>query len=221
MSKILGTVAEVKTYNLRWIDTCINVLGDKVPLDKWLLALEYEKQIGIQFEDKDKIYANAKYPIHFIGSLPEDAQARKDVPIYTGFLKYFPKAIVAVTELSLQGNKQHHPDKPLHWDKSKSTDELDALTRHLLDSGTYDSDGVLHDVKVAWRAMANLERKLDAGLKFKQELPTAYNTALKEATHGTGKPKVRFTYTPDNKSWPSLDTFYDTKDFINNSDKGD
>ena len=104
-----------------------------------------------------------------MSTLPTDAQERKGVPIYTGFLKYFPKAMVAVTKLSLQGNQQHHPDTPLHWDKSKSTDELDALTRHLLDAGTHDDDGVLHDVKVAWRAMANLERQLDAGVDWKKD----------------------------------------------------
>jgi len=53
---------------------------------------------------------------------------------------YFPDAIKAVAKCSLQGNIQHHPDKPLHWDKDKSNDHLDALTRHLMDAGTLDDD---------------------------------------------------------------------------------
>ena len=80
---------------------------------------------------------------------------RKDMPVFTGVLKYFPDAIKEVSKVSLQGNKQHHPEKPLHWDRSKSSDELDALTRHLIDAGSLDDDGIRHSAKVAWRALAN------------------------------------------------------------------
>ena len=83
--------------------------------------------------------------------LPENSAERKTYPVYSGFLNYFPHAIAAVSHLSYQGNQQHHPDKPLHWDKHKSADELDALMRHMLDDEWE---------QVAWRAMANLERKL-------------------------------------------------------------
>lgn len=88
-------------------------------------------------------------------------QERKDSPIFTGCLKYFPLALLEVSRISLAGNKQHHADKPLHWDKSKSTDEADALVRHLLESGTLDTDGQRHTGKVAWRALALLERELE------------------------------------------------------------
>ena len=57
---------------------------------------------------------------------------RKSMPVYTGVIKYFPNALKYVSKVSLAGNEQHHPDKPLHWDKSKSTDHLDALMRHTL-----------------------------------------------------------------------------------------
>ncbi len=93
--------------------------------------------------------------------LPQDPKARKNVPIYSGFLKYFPRAAAAVAELSRIGNDQHNPGKPLHWDRSKSGDELDALCRHLLQAGTVDTDGIRHSCKVAWRAMANLEKELE------------------------------------------------------------
>ena len=65
--------------------------------------------------------------------LPEDAQQRKDIPIYTGFIKYFPDAIIEVTKRSVEGSRQHHGDK-VWWDKSKSKDELDSLMRHALGS---------------------------------------------------------------------------------------
>jgi hypothetical protein len=100
-------------------------------------------------------------------ALPTDAKARKAVPVHSGVLKYFPRALAAVAELSRIGNEQHNPGKPLRWDRSKSGDELDALTRHLLEAGTVDTDGVRHSTKVAWRALANLEKELEAACTSK------------------------------------------------------
>ena len=90
------------------------------------------------------------------------AQKRKDTPVFSGVLKYFPNALKEVAKCSKAGNDQHHPDKPLHWDMDKSKDEYDALTRHLIDHTVdpIDDDGVLHLTKVAWRALAGLERYL-------------------------------------------------------------
>lgn len=89
---------------------------------------------------------------------------RKDTPIYEGFIKYFPLAIEAVARLSKVGNDQHNPGQPLHWDRSKSGDELDALTRHLTDHAKgieKDIDDQLHLTKVAWRALAALQKHLE------------------------------------------------------------
>jgi len=94
--------------------------------------------------------------------LPTTAAARKRTPIATGCIDYFPDALAAVAQLSLAGNDQHHPGKPLHWDKSKSTDEADALMRHFIDRGTLDTDGQRHSAKVAWRALALLQREIEA-----------------------------------------------------------
>lgn len=97
-------------------------------------------------------------------TLPTEAKARKAIPVYSGFIKYFPLAIAAVAALSQKGNDQHNPGTPLHWDRSKSGDELDAQMRHVLDeaSGTEtDTDEVLHATKNAWRAMAHLQKKLE------------------------------------------------------------
>ena len=95
-------------------------------------------------------------------TLPDDALSRKSIPLATGLLDYFPSALVAVAALSAKGNDQHNPGKPLHWDRAKSGDEADALVRHLFQRGTTDSDGVLHSTKVAWRALAMLQKELEA-----------------------------------------------------------
>ena len=89
------------------------------------------------------------------------AKDRKQRPVYSGVLKYFPDAIMEVAFVSYKGNEQHHPDKELHWDRNKSTDELDALMRHLINAGTIDKDGVRHSAKVAWRALANLQKEIE------------------------------------------------------------
>ena len=92
----------------------------------------------------------------------DKAAERKATPVFSGVLKYFPNALKEVAKCSQAGNDQHHPDKPLHWDMSKSKDEYDALTRHLIDHtiNPIDDDGVLHLAKVAWRSLAGLERYL-------------------------------------------------------------
>jgi len=94
--------------------------------------------------------------------LPTDAQARKRMPIATGVLDYFPDALAAVAHCSHVGNEQHNPGSPLHWDRAKSTDEADALIRHFIERGTIDGDGVRHSAKVAWRALALLQKEIEA-----------------------------------------------------------
>ena len=85
--------------------------------------------------------------------LPVDAQTRKTIPVYTGFVAYFPRAMAEVSRISLLGGIQHgQTPETLHWDRPKSGDELDAMMRHILDKDW---------AQVAWRAMANLEKHLE------------------------------------------------------------
>lgn len=89
------------------------------------------------------------------------AQIRKEHPIFRGCLMYFPDALLEVSNLSLVANEQHNPGTELHWDRNKSQDEADALVRHLLDSGKLDDDGMRHTTKVAWRALALLQKEIE------------------------------------------------------------
>ena len=90
------------------------------------------------------------------------ADERKQRPVFSGVLQYFPDAILEVARCSWVGNEQHNPGQALHWDRSKSTDEHDALVRHLMEAGTFDSDGIRHSAKVAWRALALLQKEIEA-----------------------------------------------------------
>ena len=112
----------------------------------------------VQIKPEDVVY-------HSFGKsemvLPTDAQERKQIPITTGVLDYFPLAIAEVAKCSWAGNQQHHPDKLLHWDKTKSTDHADCIARHLVDRGKFDTDGQRHSAKLAWRALALLQLELE------------------------------------------------------------
>tara|TARA_R110002074_G_scaffold108381_1_gene233902 strand:- start:1025 stop:1405 length:381 start_codon:yes stop_codon:yes gene_type:complete len=100
----------------------------------------------------------------FTNDYVEDvAKERKQTPVFSGVLKYFPNALKEVAKCSQAGNVQHDNGDKLFWDRSKSGDELDALTRHLIDHSInpLDDDGQLHLAKVCWRALAGLEKYLE------------------------------------------------------------
>ncbi len=86
-----------------------------------------------------------------------DSAQRKATPVCTGVLDYFPDALSAVARVSRIGNDKHNPGEPLHWSREKSSDHADCILRHMRDRGTLDDDGELHDAKVAWRALAQLQ----------------------------------------------------------------
>lgn len=87
-----------------------------------------------------------------------EPESRKNFPLYTGFVKYFPDAINDAAHVSFVGNVQHNgSDAPLHWAKDKSTDHADALMRHLKDRAlgrVFDDDGERITAKILWRAAA-------------------------------------------------------------------
>jgi len=100
--------------------------------------------------------------------MEKNKQKRKEIPLYRGLIKYFPDALCEVARVSYIGSKQHHPDEEIHWDREKSKDDLDALMRHLMENGMHDIDGVRHSAKVAWRALAHLQKEIE-GDKFEDD----------------------------------------------------
>lgn len=106
-------------------------------------------------------FSTSARPSHKTG-LPTEAAARKNLPLYSGVMRYFPDALTAIAAVSKAGNDQHNPGQPLHWSRGKSGDHHDCLARHLLESGTVDSDGHRHSAKAAWRALAILQLEIEA-----------------------------------------------------------
>ena len=85
--------------------------------------------------------------------LPSAAEERKQIPVYSAFVRFFPRAIVAVTKMSMEGQRQHNANgDSIKWIRSASSDDKDALMRHVLEEDW---------AKVAWRAMAILEKHLE------------------------------------------------------------
>lgn len=117
--------------------------------------------------------------------LPFDAQERKQIPLYSGLVKYFPDALVEVAKLSKKANEQHNPGQPLHWAREKSTDQEDTLLRHLFEAGTIDTDGCRHSAKVAWRALAILQLEIE---RARNTIPAnvQYNAGLFDAQMNEG-----------------------------------
>lgn len=133
--------------NPPWIDDPVEILRSNG--ETWTVFAKYLDVIRSESNKSDDML------------LPTDAQERKQIPITTGVLDYFPLAIAEVAKCSWAGNQQHHPDKPLHWNKEKSFDHADCIARHLVDRGKFDTDGQRHSAKLAWRALALLQLELE------------------------------------------------------------
>jgi hypothetical protein len=113
--------------------------------------------------------------------LPTDKTARKEIPIATGVLDYFPLAIAEIAHVSHVGNQQHNPGQKMQWMRHKSTDHADCVARHLIQRGTTDDDGLRHTAKMAWRALALLQVELEAAQG--KELDAKEAAILKETNH--------------------------------------
>lgn len=97
--------------------------------------------------------------------LPINAEARKALPVFSGVLSYFPLAIAAVANISRRGGEQHAPGQPLKWHRDLSKDQLDALSRHVLDVAIKDAageDATDELAQVVWRGLAELQLRLEA-----------------------------------------------------------
>jgi hypothetical protein len=94
-------------------------------------------------------------------TLPTDSQERKNYPMLSGCLKYFPAALAGVSNISKLGNDKHNPGEPLHHARGKSMDHGDCIIRHLIDTedllakNRIDPKQVLNEAnQLAWRALA-------------------------------------------------------------------
>lgn len=98
-------------------------------------------------------------------TLPTDSAERKEYPMLSGCLKYFPAALAGIARISKLGNDKHNPGQPLHHARGKSTDHGDCIIRHLTDTedllaaqargALVTQEQILTEVnQLAWRVLA-------------------------------------------------------------------
>jgi len=93
-------------------------------------------------------------------SLPTDSRARKEIPMFSGLLAYFPDGLAAVANHSFVSNEKHNPGEPVHWAREKSSDHMDCIIRHMSDIAA-GSDKLEALRAVAWRALAELQLEIE------------------------------------------------------------
>ncbi len=102
-------------------------------------------------------------------TLPTDSNERKNIPLLSGCLKYFPAALAGVANISKLGNDKHNPGEPLHHARGKSMDHGDCILRHLTDvedlkaaksrgDTTITNEAILLEAgQLAWRTLAYVQ----------------------------------------------------------------
>ena len=106
-------------------------------------------------------------------TLGTDSADRKNIPLFSGVLKYAPAALAGVARISKAGNDKHNPGEELHHARGKSMDHGDCVIRHAVDAAdieahiirNFDKDpdvwyksedarALLNEVsQLAWRAL--------------------------------------------------------------------
>lgn len=134
---------------------------------------DYERRIT---RPKDLFQSSAGRLLSELGSeavtkdraltLPTDSAERKNYPMLSGCLKYFPAAIAGISKISKAGNDKHNPGQAMHHARGKSTDHGDCILRHLTDtedllaalsrntSGVTKEQVLAEASSLAWRALA-------------------------------------------------------------------
>lgn len=93
-----------------------------------------------------------------------DSAGRKQFPLFSGLLAYFPDALADVARISYIGNDKHNPGEPLHWSRPKSNDHMDCAARHLVQA-QWEDDEEDHLGEAIWRLLAEKQMRIEAKRK--------------------------------------------------------
>ncbi len=91
--------------------------------------------------------------------LSQDSAERKQTPMWSGWLQYFPLAHAAAARHSFRMNEKHNPGEPMHWARDKSKDHEDCAQRHLVDVHHFNEETQEYEeaCSLFWRAGAILQ----------------------------------------------------------------
>lgn len=103
-------------------------------------------------------------------NMKSESQQRKETPVWSGVLRYFPDAIQAVARVSFKGDVKHNGpndgSRNIQWSRDKSTDQEDCVVRHMLTPDEIDPDtGETHLTHAAWRVLAALQLQIERNRK--------------------------------------------------------
>ena len=119
-------------------------------------------------------------------TLPTDSAERKEVPLFSGVLKYAPAALAGVARISKLGNDKHNPGEPLHHARGKSADHADCVLRHAADVADIEAHilrNMDNDPKVWYQSedakalLAEVSQLAWRALMWSQELHERYGGA--------------------------------------------
>lgn len=111
-------------------------------------------------------------------TLPTDNTARKNTPLLTGCLAYFPAALAGVAQLSKRGSEKYNPGAPMHHDREHSRDHGNCLLRHLMDLQDWiaacERDGLASVPEYSAGILAEADAICWRALALSQELHESY-----------------------------------------------
>lgn len=152
----VGTVYEVVSNDKNgWV---------LIVTDKGVICGNYPVEL---FKLDHRPFPVSQTPQHQATTLPTDSKARKEFPMLSGCVRYFPAALAGVAKISKLGNDKHNSGEEMHHARGKSMDHGDCVIRHLIDvqdllakleregNAQVVQDAVLLEVsQMAWRALA-------------------------------------------------------------------
>jgi hypothetical protein len=117
--------------------------------------------------------------VHAVSLIPEDDKARKMLPMFRQYTRYFPKAQREITKVSVVNNVRYNPDRApadINWARGKSTDQLGSafhhMCEHAVDGKVFEAvpeaaakatgiERVYILAEAAWRIQAELELTIE------------------------------------------------------------
>ena len=146
--------------------------GDGTVTGKWEDGHRFRWILGCKF-DLVPVVAPTR-PAKRNAALPLDSAERKNFPLFSGLLAYFPAALAQVSNHSKVGNDKHNPGLPLQHARGVSGDHADCILRHLVDAAEYPAGSPqrVEELRaLCWRGLALLQEECE--LTFAPAAPAA------------------------------------------------
>ncbi len=90
------------------------------------------------------------------------SEQRKQYPMSSGCVDYFPDALALISHVSWTGNEKHNPGQPLHHSRWNSTDHADCVMRHhSTRDNAENGHPLMHLGEEGWRVLAMIQEAME------------------------------------------------------------